>query len=240
MMKKMILITGASSGIGKDCAKLFANKGFQVIATTRNVERMKDLEKFGCYTLPMDVTNEDSIQNAFGAIYEKVSIIDKLVNKAGYSQNGFVEELTLEHLRYQIEVNVFGLIRFTQMVSQNRRAAKRGTIINIGSVGEDFTSAGASAYNASKYALESFTEGMRQELAHFGIKVVLIKPGEVETDFVKNSDILYPKPMTTNSCKKMIELPTYAFQYDRCKKQLLFNFKTIGIGTGSLSKCCFS
>lgn len=202
-MKKTVLITGASSGIGKESAIMFAQKGFQVVAAARNLERMKDLEKLGCLTVSMDVTREDSIQQAFRVIHNKVSGIDVLVNNAGYSQNGFVEELTPEQLRYQFDVNVFGLIRVTQMVLPNMRAAKRGTIINVGSVGGEFTSAGASAYHASKYALESFTDGMRQELAHFGIKVVLIKPGGVETDFVKHADALYPDPISGNPYKQM-------------------------------------
>jgi NAD(P)-dependent dehydrogenase (short-subunit alcohol dehydrogenase family) len=198
MMKKTVLVTGASSGIGKACAQLFAEKGFQVIATARNVEKMKDLETLGCHILSLDVTNEESIQKAFAAIFNKVQHIDILINNAGYVQNGFVEELTLDHLRYQFEVNVFGLIRITQMVLPKMRRAKSGTIIHIGSAGGDFTSAGASAYHASKYALESFTDGMRQELALFGIKVVLIKPGGVETDFIKNGEAAYPKAIEGN------------------------------------------
>jgi short-subunit dehydrogenase len=203
MMKKTVLITGASSGIGKECAKLFAKNGFQVFATARNIEKMKDLENLGCHIFSMDVTNEQSIQNTFASIFGKVQNIDVLINNAGFAQNGFVEELTMQHLRYQFEVNIFGLIRITQMVLPNMRNEKSGTIINIGSAGGDFTSAGASAYHASKYALESFTDGMRQELASFGIKVVLIKPGGVETDFVKNAEMFYPRAIEGNPYSRM-------------------------------------
>jgi short-subunit dehydrogenase len=149
----------------------------------------------------MDVTNEYSIQTAFLAIYSKHPQIDILINNAGYCQNGFVEELTLSQLIYQFEVNVFGLIRVSQMVLPKMRNRKQGHIINIGSAGGDFTSAGAGAYHASKYALESFSDALRQELKSFGVKVSLIKPGGVETSFVDNSK--YPEPITGNPYNKM-------------------------------------
>ncbi len=200
---KTVLITGASSGIGKETAKLFAQNGFRVIAAARNLERMKDLVPLGCLIVAMDVTNEESIQNAFGKIYAEVNAIDVLINNAGFAQNGFVEELTMQDLRYQFEVNIFGLIRVSQMVLPKMRAARSGVVVNIGSAGGDFTSAGASAYHASKYALESFSDGMRQELAPFGIKVILVKPGGVETDFVNASNAFYPQPIAGNPYQKM-------------------------------------
>lgn len=195
---KTVLITGASSGIGKETAKLFVQNKFRVVATARNLDRMVDLHQLGCLTVKMDVTEEASIQEAFTLIQKQVGPIHVLVNNAGFSQNGFVEELTMEQLRYQFEVNVFGLLRVSQMVLPAMRAAHSGTIVNVGSVGGDFTSAGASAYHASKYALESLTDGMRQELAWFGINVVLIKPGGVETEFVHNADSFYPQPIAGN------------------------------------------
>jgi NADP-dependent 3-hydroxy acid dehydrogenase YdfG len=184
---KNVLITGASSGIGKETAKLFVQKGFKVIAAARNIEKMKDLETLGCSIFSMDVTNEESIQNAFKKIYSAYSQIDILINNAGYCQNGFVEELTLPQLKYQFDVNVFGLIRISQMVLPIMREKRQGHIINIGSVGGDFTSAGAGAYHASKYAIESFSDAMRQEVSNFGISVSLIKPGGVETALVDNA-----------------------------------------------------
>lgn len=200
---KTVLITGASSGIGKETAKLFFEKGYNVIATARSIERMKDLEKLGCSIFSMDVTNEQSIQNTFCQIHAENKQIDILVNNAGFCQNGFVEELTLNDLKYQFDVNVFGLIRVTQMVLPKMRENKNGFIINIGSVGGDFTSPGAGAYHASKYALESFSDALRQELNNFGIKVSLIKPGGVETAFVDNSK--YPDAIQGNPYEKMRE-----------------------------------
>lgn len=195
---KTALITGASSGIGKETAKLFIQNKFRVVATARNLDRMADLHKLGCLTVKMDVTDEASIQQAFALIQNQVGPIHVLVNNAGFSQNGFVEELTMDQLRYQFEVNVFGLLRVSQMVLPAMRTAHSGTIVNVGSVGGDFTSAGASAYHASKYALESFSDGMRQELSPFGINVVLVKPGGVETEFVHNAGSFYPQPIADN------------------------------------------
>jgi short-subunit dehydrogenase len=193
---KTVLITGASSGIGKETAKLFAQNSFKVIATARNLEKMKDLEILGCAIFSMDATNEESIQHAFKKIYSAYHQIDILINNAGYCQNGFVEELTLPQLKYQFDVNVFGLIRTSQMVLPMMREKRQGHIINIGSVGGDFTSAGAGAYHASKYAIESFSDAMRQEVSSFGIHISLIKPGGVETNLVNNAQ--YPEPITGN------------------------------------------
>jgi short-subunit dehydrogenase len=204
-MEKVVLITGASSGIGKETAKLFIQNGFKVIAVARNLEKMKDLELLGCFVFSLDVTKEESIQSAFKKIYEQTDTIDVLVNNAGFGQNGFLEELSINQLRYQFEVNVFGLIRVTQIVLPKMRQAKKGTIINIGSVGGTFTTPGSSAYHATKYALESFTDGLRQEVSQFGIDVVLIRPGGVETDFVNSSAPFYPEPMENSPYLRMRE-----------------------------------
>lgn len=197
-MKKTVLITGASSGIGESAALKFLEKGYHVIGTARKVSRLEGLSKKGIETVALDVTKEASIQQAFKEIFSKHEKIDILVNNAGFSQNGFFEELTPESIRYQFEVNVVGLVRVTQMVLPMMRKYKQGRIINVGSVGGDFTSAGVSAYSASKYAIESFTDGMRQELQSFGIEVALIKPGGVKTNFIDNSEKFFPKPIEGN------------------------------------------
>lgn len=202
-MKQIVLITGASSGIGKATAILFAQKNYQVIAAARRTERMKVLASMGCCVVKMDVTDESSIQLAFAEIHQRFDHIDILVNNAGYSQNGFLEELSVEQLQYQFQVNVFGLIRVTQMTLPGMRARKSGTIINIGSAGGDFTSPGAAAYHASKYALESLTDGLRMELAQFGIRVVLIKPGGVETEFVTHGEDSFPPEIAGSPYREM-------------------------------------
>lgn len=193
---KTVLITGASSGIGKETARVFSEFGYRVIATARNVARMQDLKDMNCQVYALDVADEESTQRAFKAIFSHNKTIDILINNAGYSQNGFVEELTMSQLKRQFDVNVFGLIRVTQMVLPAMRNQKEGHIINVGSAGGDFTTPGAGAYHASKYAVESFSDALRQELSAFNIKVSLIKPGGVETSFVDNSQ--YPEPIQDN------------------------------------------
>jgi short-subunit dehydrogenase len=202
-MKKVALITGASSGIGKETAKLFIENGYKVFATARSLERLHQTTALGCIPIVLDVTKEGSIQAAFKEIYSHTDTIDVLVNNAGFGQNGFLEELSINQLRYQFEVNVFGLIRVTQMVLPQMRQAKKGTIINIGSVGGTFTTPGSSAYHATKYALESFNDGLRQELSQFGIDVVLIRPGGVETEFVNSSNPFYPEPIQNSPYLRM-------------------------------------
>ena len=197
-MNKTVLITGASQGIGKLTSLKFREQGFNVIAVSRSISKSQELKSKGIDLYDMDISNNESIELAFDKIFSKYPRIDILINNAGFSQNGFIEELPLEQLRYQFEVNVFGLIKVTQMVLPSMRKARKGKIINIGSVGGDFTSPGASAYHASKYAIESFTDGMRQEFKVFGIDVILIKPGGVATDFTANSRSNYPNPIKGN------------------------------------------
>lgn len=197
-MNKTVLITGASQGIGKLTALKFKEQGFNVIAVSRSISKSQELKSKGIDLYEMDISDKESIESVFDKINSKYPQIDILINNAGFSQNGFIEELTLEQIRYQFEVNVFGLIKVTQMVLPSMRKAGKGKIINIGSAGGDFTSPGASAYHASKYAIESFTDGLRQELKTFGIDVVLIKPGGVATDFTANARANYPEAIKGN------------------------------------------
>jgi short-subunit dehydrogenase len=192
--KTLVLITGASSGIGYKTAKLFAEKSnlFTTVVTARNNKSLTSLEASGCIPMELDVTKEESMQKAIQEIEQKYGTIDILINNAGYCQNGVVEELTPDELRRQFETNVFGLIRMTQLVLPGMRAKRKGRIINIGSVGGDFTTPGASAYLATKHALESFNDALRMEVTQFGIEVVLVKPGGVKTAFVDNSPLSEP------------------------------------------------
>ncbi|GAB2673318.1 oxidoreductase [Flavihumibacter cheonanensis] len=197
-MSKTVIITGASQGIGKLTALKFKEQGYNVIAVSRSISKSQELKSKGIDLYDMDISDTNSVELAFYKIFSKYPQIDILINNAGFSQNGFIEELSIDQLRYQFEVNVFGLIKVTQMVLPSMRKARKGKIINIGSIGGDFTSPGASAYHASKYAIESFTDGLRQELKAFGIDVILIKPGGVATDFTANSRSNYPNPIKGN------------------------------------------
>lgn len=203
--QKTVLITGAANGIGKATAIAFVEKGYITYATDKDTTNMKDLEKLGCRIRYIDVTIDSIMTSRIKGIEAETGGIDILVNNAGYGQNGVLEELSIDQIRKQFEVNVFGLIRMTQLVLPKMRERKSGRIINVGSVGGEFTTPGASAYHASKYALESFTDGMRGELRQFGIEVVLIKPGGVYTNFMNTANKLYPEPMADGTYNEMRE-----------------------------------
>jgi short-subunit dehydrogenase len=192
---KTVLITGAASGIGRATAIAFVKQGYTTYATDKDTTNMDDLSQMGCRIRYIDVTKEEVMVREVKQIETETGGIDILVNNAGFGQNGVIEELSIEQIRRQFEVNVFGLLRMSQLVVPTMRKRKSGRIINIGSVGGEFTTPGASAYHASKYALESFTDGLRGELRQFGIEVVLIKPGGVYTNFMNAANALYPAPM---------------------------------------------
>ena len=194
-MPKIVLITGASSGIGEAAAKFFAANGFTTYVTARKTASLATLLPLGCRPLALDVTDEASMQACIATILAETGTIDVLVNNAGYGQNGVVEELPMDALRKQFETNVFGLLRMCQLVLPTMRANHSGRIINIGSAGGDFTAPGASAYHATKYALEAFTDGLRAEVRAFGVEVSLVKPGGVWTEFTTAMNDTYPAPM---------------------------------------------
>jgi short-subunit dehydrogenase len=202
---KTVLITGAANGIGKATAMAFIKQGYKTYATDKDTANMAELEKLGCKIKYIDVTIESVMIEAVKAIEQETGGVDILVNNAGFGQNGVIEELSMEKIRKQFEVNVFGLIRMTQLVLPKMRERKSGRIINIGSVGGEFTTPGASAYHASKWALESFNDGLRGELRPFGIEVVLIKPGGVYTNFMNTANKLYPEPMADGTYNEFRE-----------------------------------
>jgi NAD(P)-dependent dehydrogenase (short-subunit alcohol dehydrogenase family) len=197
-MSKVILITGTSSGIGFHTAQILAQKGHIVYATARNMHKLDALIAIGCKALQLDVTNEESIRRAVQQILAAERRIDVLINNAGYAQNGFIEEVPVAAWRAQFETNVFGLVRLTQEVLPAMRKQRSGLVLNVGSVVGEFTNPGAVAYHATKYALETITDGMRMELKDFGIRVVLVKPGGVRTQFEDTMSSFYPEPIAGN------------------------------------------
>lgn len=192
---KTVLITGAANGIGRATAMAFVKQGYKTYATDKDTSNMDELEKLGCKIKYIDVTIDSVMVEAIKQIEQETGGVDILINNAGFGQNGVIEELSIDKIRKQFEVNVFGLIRMTQLVLPKMRERKIGRIINIGSVGGEFTTLGASAYHASKWALESFNDGLRGELRQFGIEVVLVKPGGVYTNFMNTANKLYPEPL---------------------------------------------
>ncbi len=155
------LVTGCSSGIGRATALALARSGCAVWASARNVESIKDLEDAGCHTIGLDVTDESSLVQAVATITTAGGPIRILVNNAGYSQPGAVEELPLESYRAQFETNVFGLVRLCQLVLPGMRVAGGGTIVNLGSGAGLVAPPLSSAYAMSKYALEALSDSLR-------------------------------------------------------------------------------
>ncbi|MCM2575983.1 oxidoreductase [Streptomyces meridianus] len=179
-----VLVTGTSSGIGRAAVqRLAARPGLTVYATARRPEDIADLAGTGARTLALDVTDEKSMRAAVEAVEAEHGAVGVLVNNAGYGAYGTVEEADLDAVRRQFETNVFGLSRMTQLVLPGMRAAGRGRIVNIGSMGGRFTFPAGGYYHASKYAVEALSDALRFEAAPFGIKVSLIEPGLIRTRF---------------------------------------------------------
>jgi short-subunit dehydrogenase len=180
-MKKVALITGASSGIGESAAELLQNAGFKVYGAARRVEKMKDLESKGISTIALDITNDESIENCVNNILEKEGRIDVLVNNAGYGSYGAVEDVPMEEARRQFDVNIFGLARLTQLVLPKMREHSYGKIVNISSMGGKVFTPFGGWYHATKHALEGWSDSLRIEVKPFGIDVVVVEPGGIKT-----------------------------------------------------------
>ena len=183
MSNKVALVTGASSGIGFDAAVDLQKAGFTVYGAARRVDKLKDLEKHGVETIQLDVTDEASMAACVNTIVSKEGRVDVLVNNAGYGYYGAVESVTMEEARRQVEVNVFGLARMSQLVLPHMRKQKFGRIINISSIGGKVTTPFGGWYHATKFAVEALSDCMRVETEEFGIDVVLIEPGAIKTDW---------------------------------------------------------
>jgi len=183
MKKQTILITGASSGIGKAAALLLQRKGHTVFAAARQVDKMKELKETGVQILSMDVTREDSMKTAVQSIFNQAGTIDVLVNNAGYGSYGALEDVPLSEARYQFEVNVFGLARLTQLVLPGMREQHYGKIINVSSIGGKIGEPHGAWYHATKFAVEGLSDSIRMELKQFGIQVVIIEPGTIKTEW---------------------------------------------------------
>lgn len=183
MTKRVALITGCSSGIGEATAARLAKGDWTVYATARKSQTLDALAAAGCKTLALDVNSEDSMAAAVETINNESGGVDALVNNAGYSQSGATETLDIDDVRRQFETNVFGLLRMCQLVLPHMREQRSGRIVNISSMGGRLVFPGGGAYHATKYAVEAFSDAMRFEVAGFGVKVILIEPGLITTNF---------------------------------------------------------
>lgn len=180
---KTVLITGASSGMGKEIARKLLEEGYTVYAAARRLHRMRDLEELGATPLKLDITKDDDIVGVVNQIIAEQGGIDILINNAGFGMYGAMEDTTLEDARYQFEVNLFGLARLTQLALPYMREQGAGKIVNISSMGGKIYTPLGSWYHATKHALEGWSDCLRIELAPFGIDVIIIEPGLIETEF---------------------------------------------------------
>ena len=183
MDKIVALITGASSGIGREAALELSGYNFTVYAAARRVELMQDLLGQGIHPIALDVTDEDSMIQCVNEIMEEQGRIDILVNCAGYGSFGSIEDVPLEEARRQFDVNLFGVARLIQLVLPSMRKNEYGKIVNISSMGGKIWTPFGGWYHATKFALEGFSDCLRLELEPLGIDVIVIEPGGIKTNW---------------------------------------------------------
>ena len=187
--QKVAIVTGSSSGIGLESALLLARNGYNTYATMRSPEKDTSIktavqkEGLPIRAVQLDVTDDSSVKNAVDHIISEAGRIDVLVNNAGYGLGGAFEDLSMEEIKSQYETNLFGLIRVTQAVLPTMRKQRSGRILNLSSGAGIFGYPGGSAYVSTKFAVEGLSESITYELEPFGIKVILIEPGFIRTNF---------------------------------------------------------
>lgn len=182
-MKKTVLVTGASAGIGRATAIYLAQNGYLVYGAARRMDKMQDLKPYGIRPIALDLANDESITACVGEIFNEVGSIDILVNNAGFGCEGAIEDVTMEQARYQMEVNVFGAMRLSQLALPKMRKKNYGKIINISSVGGKIALPLGGWYHASKFAIEALSDSMRMEVKPFGIDVIVIEPGGIKSEW---------------------------------------------------------
>ena len=189
--QKVAIITGSSSGIGREIALILAKNSFVVYATMRNLQKSSELKSIAdkekllqsLRFAQLDVTDERSVNNAIHSIYDEAGRIDVLVNNAGYALTGAFEDLSIDEIKKQYDTNILGLIRTTQSVLPFMRKQKSGIIVNISSGAGRFGIPALSGYVSSKFAVEGLSESMSYELEPFGIKTIIVEPGVINTNF---------------------------------------------------------
>lgn len=211
--KKTALVTGASSGMGKAIARRLIEDGYQVYVAARSVNKMVDLSKLGAQPLLMDVSKDDEIVAGVNIILAQTGGVDVLVNNAGFGLYGPVEEISIEEARYQFDVNVFGAARLTQLLLPAMRAKKSGHIINITSMGGKMYSALGAWYHATKHAMEGWSDCLRLEVSNFGIKVVIVEPGVIETGFGDGATESIVKRSASGPYGNMVQMVAKSIQH---------------------------
>jgi NAD(P)-dependent dehydrogenase (short-subunit alcohol dehydrogenase family) len=187
-MSKTVLITGASTGIGRATAQLFQQQGWNVVATMRSPEKSPELANLpNVLCLPLDVTQVDTIHAAIDPAIAQFGTIDVVVNNAGYASIGAFEACEMTEIRRQFETNVFGLMEVTRAILPHFRLRQQGVLINVASIGGRMTFPIYSPYHATKWAVDGFSESLQYELRQFNIRVKIIEPGAIKTDFYSRS-----------------------------------------------------
>jgi NAD(P)-dependent dehydrogenase (short-subunit alcohol dehydrogenase family) len=181
--KPIALVTGASSGIGKDIARRLLSEGYEVYAGARRVERMADLAEAGAVVFALDVTDDVSMEAAMAGMIAASGRVDVLINAAGYGQYGALEDVPMAEARRQLETNLIGAARLIQLCLPTMRAQRSGRILNISSIGGKLAMPLDGWYHASKFALEGYSDSLRNEVRQFGIDVIVIEPGGIESEW---------------------------------------------------------
>lgn len=183
-MTGFALVTGASSGIGEETVHQLIADGYKVFAAARRLDRMRPLEAAGATLIPLDLTDDASIVAAMDRIKNETGgRLDVLVNNAGYGSYGALEDVPMDEARRQVEVNLFGLARLCQLAIPMMRAQQSGTIVNVTSIGGKFGEPFGSWYHATKFAVEGLSDCLRAELKPFGIRVIIVEPGAIRTEW---------------------------------------------------------
>jgi NAD(P)-dependent dehydrogenase (short-subunit alcohol dehydrogenase family) len=192
-LQKTAVVTGSNSGIGFETSLLLAKNGFRTYATVRNLDKAKairdisDKNKLPIHVMELDVDSDKSVEDAIDKIYDESKRIDVVVNNAGYGLAGALEDLSMDEIKAQFETNLFGAIRVMKAVLPIMRKQQGGAIVNISSIGGRFGIPLYSAYHGTKFALEGISESVRLETEPFGIKVILIEPGAIATNILRNA-----------------------------------------------------
>lgn len=199
-MEKVAIVTGTTSGIGYETCLSLARDGFYTFATVRDVKKAEKIiqiakkENLKIEIIELNVDDEKSISTAIQKILSKKQQIDVLVNNAGWGLFGSVEDVPVKDFRAQFETNFFGIISIIQKIAPVMRKQKSGVIVNISSVAGKIGFPGSPAYISSKFALEGLSESLRYELGQFGVKVIIIEPGVIKSNFFSSMKIAEPKP----------------------------------------------
>lgn len=184
---RVVLITGCSSGIGRALAQELHKRGLRVYASARRPESLEDLTRAGIQAIKLDVTSNDDIQNALTQIQQEAGHIDILINNAGYGAMGPVAEMPMVEIKQEFETNVFAPVALIQALIPHMISRRSGSIINVGSVSGILTTPFAGVYCATKAALHSLSDALRMELAPFNIKVIMVQPGAIRSNFGVNA-----------------------------------------------------